>query len=263
MAKIKQKVNITNAEDAKIRRVWSEERSRWYFSVTDIMSVLTDSIDARNYWKALKNRLKTNHLQLVTDCNQLKMEASDGKSYLVDTADSDTIIKIIQMISPYNIHAFRAWFDHIEVVNSIKTDQENTASSNVAKTDGLTLETGTGELSTTLEPSIDIYENHNNTIVQVMLAGVSPDKIIIAVNMHTLTIKGKRLRPTNLSSKNINVEYLYNELQWGHFYREINFDTLIDVDQVEATTQRGLLNIKLPKIDQDKNRFIKIKSLGE
>ncbi len=263
MAKIKQKVNITNAEEAKIRRVWSNERDRWYFSITDVMGVLTNSVDARNYWKALKSRLKTNHNQLVTDCNQLKMEANDGKSYLVDTADSDTIIKIIQIIAPYNTPAFRAWFDHIEVVNSIKIDQENTTSSDIIKEEGFTSETGADELSTTLEPSIDIYENHNNIIVQVMLAGVSPDKIIIAVNMHTLTIKGERLRPINLSSKNINVEYLYNELQWGHFYREINFDTLIDVDQVEATTQRGLLNIKLPKIDQDKNRFIKIKSLGE
>lgn len=262
MAKIKQKVNITNTEDAKIRRVWSEDRSQWYFSITDIMGVLTDSIDARNYWKALKNRLKTNHNQLVTDCNQLKMQASDGKSYLVDTADSDTIIKIIQIIAPYNVPPFKAWFEHVEVVESIKSDLENTNYTSDSKTGDLVSQITKDELSTTLEPSIDIYENHNNIVVQVMLAGVSPEKIIIAVNMHTLTIKGERIKPSNDKYKN-KFEYLYEELQWGKFYREVKFDILIDIDQVEVTERHGLINIKIPKINEEKNRFIKIKSLGE
>lgn len=262
MAKIKQKVNITNTEDSQIRRVWSPDMNRWYFSITDVMGVLTESVDARNYWKALKNRLKTNHNQLVMNCNQLKMEASDGKSYMVDTADSDTIIKIIQIIAPYNVPPFKAWFEHIEVIESIKSEFEVTNHSKNNDSDDIVHQITRDELSTTLEPSIDIYENNKNIIVQIMLAGVSPDKIIIAVNMHTLTIKGERIRPTNTSGKNNNVIYLYDELQWGKFYREINFDTLINTDEVEATEQNGLINIKLPKIDQDKNRLIKIKSLG-
>lgn len=255
MAKIRQKVHINSKEEAMIRKVWSCEIGRWYFSISDIMSVLTDSVDARNYWKSLKNRLKTNHNQLVMNCNQLKMEASDGKSYLVDTADSDTILKIIQIIAPYNYNVFKVWFEHVEVINTIIDDPITINNHRAGELNSSLEENTLDELSTTLEPSIDIYQNNNNIIVQIMLAGVSPDKIIITANMHKLTIKGERIQNIN------NKKYLINELQWGKFYREINFDTLIDVDQIEATEQKGLINIKLQKIDQDKNRLIKIKIL--
>src|SRR5689334_19909104 len=108
MSKIKQKVSLTEAEDKRIRRQWDDERERWYFSVADVMAVLTESVDARNYLKALKNRLNKGHYQLVTDCNQLKMKASDGKSYMVDVADADTLIKIIQIVAPFNVQVFRS-----------------------------------------------------------------------------------------------------------------------------------------------------------
>jgi HSP20 family molecular chaperone IbpA len=262
MAKIKQKVNITDSESSQIRKVWDTERSRWYYSITDIMGVLTESVDARNYWKALKNRLRTTQMQLVMDCNQLKMKASDGKSYMVDTADSATILKIIQIIAPYNVGVFRAWFEHIEVATMIKSESSNPNNLSPVVTKETVAEITKEELSTTLEPAIDIYTKGNDIIVQIMLAGVSPDKIIIAVNMHSMTIKGERINPdNNLINKNDSNNYLNQELQWGSFYRQINFDTLIDVDNVEATENRGLINIKLPKIDQEKNRFIKIKNL--
>lgn len=257
MAKIKQKISITEVEDSKIRREWVPSRQCWDYSITDIIAVLTDSVDSRNYWKALKNRLKTNHNQLVTDCNQLKMRANDGKLYMVDTADADTILKIIQIIAPYNIPPFKSWFEHIEVKNSFKKDSINNNAVDFTKTNFEDL-----KLSPTLEPAIDIYEDSNNIIVQIMLAGVSPDKIIITVNMHTLIIKGQRLQQKNNSSDFKEFDnYLLEELQWGDFYREINFDTLIDTDKTEATEFKGLINIKLYKIDQDKNRFIKIKSI--
>jgi HSP20 family molecular chaperone IbpA len=262
MAKIKQKINITDEEARSIRRKWDKERQRQYYSVTDVMSVLTDSVDARNYWKALKSRLKTNHLQLVMDCNQLKMEASDGKSYMVDVADADTLVKIIQIVAPCNASVFRSWFDHIDVQNSINSDPSLPQNNSSVISDGNITEIDnqeSDELSTTLLPAIDIFENKNEIIIQVMLAGVDPSKIIIAVNMKTLTIKGERKEPQNISSEN----YFYKELQWGQFYREIKLQSQIDIDQIVATEFRGLITIRLPKIDLDKNRFIKIKSIDK
>lgn len=76
-------------EDKKIRAVWDDEQEKWYFSIVDVIEVLTDSSDyqtARNYWKVLKNRLVNEGNQTVTNCNQLKMRAADGKMRMTDVA---------------------------------------------------------------------------------------------------------------------------------------------------------------------------------
>ena len=75
----------------KIRRHWDEEKETWYFSVVDVVGVLSESSDPRNYWKVLKSRLKNEGSEVVTKCNQLKMESSDGKFYLTDVADTETM----------------------------------------------------------------------------------------------------------------------------------------------------------------------------
>ena len=83
-------------EDYKIRRVYDEESETWYFSVVDIIQVLIQQPDyqaARNYWKVLKNRLNKEGSETVTKCNRLKMEASDGKQYLTDVADPETLLE--------------------------------------------------------------------------------------------------------------------------------------------------------------------------
>ena len=88
-------------EDQPIRTAWDEEKEEWYFSVVDVIGVLTDQPDtngARNYWKVLKNRLKGEGSQLVTNCNQLKMRAQDGKYRLTDVADTEQILRIIQSV---------------------------------------------------------------------------------------------------------------------------------------------------------------------
>lgn len=82
-------------EDQKIRVAWDAEQEEWYFSVVDVVGVLTDSPDydhARNYWKVLKNRLAKEGSQLVTGCNQLKMRSpKDGKNYTTDVADTEQL----------------------------------------------------------------------------------------------------------------------------------------------------------------------------
>ncbi len=256
MAKIKQKVNITDSEDALIRREWDSERGRWYFSITDIMGVLTESVDARNYWKALKNRLKETNYQLVSDCNQLKMKASDGKSYMVDVADSSTIIKIIQIIAPYNTSAFKSWMDHIEVQSSQNTIPKFDENKSAYPSGEETPEVRSFEISTALEPGADVYEENNSLVVKIILPGIDPEKIVLTTSMNTLIIKGARKKDL-ATDKN----YLHKELLWGEFYKEIKLPTLVDVDNVEVLEFHGLITIRLPKIDLDKKRFLKIRSI--
>ena len=84
-------------EDQPIRTAWDEEKEEWYFSIVDVVGVLTEQPDtngARNYWKVLKNRLKSEGSQLVTNCNQLKMRAQDGKYRLTDVADTEQILRM-------------------------------------------------------------------------------------------------------------------------------------------------------------------------
>jgi hypothetical protein len=100
---------ITIFEDNPVRRVWIEKEEKWYFSITDVVGVLTQSADPRNYWKVLKNRLSKEGSQLVTKCNQLKMIAPDGKKYLTDAADVETIFRLVQSIPSPKAEPFKLW----------------------------------------------------------------------------------------------------------------------------------------------------------
>jgi hypothetical protein len=95
--------------DQPVRRVWDEKQEKWYFSVIDVISVLTESADPRNYWKVLKNRLKEEGSQLVTKCNQLKLLAKDGKKYLTDVADVETVLRLVQSVPSPKAEPFKRW----------------------------------------------------------------------------------------------------------------------------------------------------------
>jgi hypothetical protein len=96
-------------EGKQIRRHWDDRSEKWYFSVVDVIGVLSDSVDPRNYWKVLKNRLNAEASEVVTKCNQLKMQASDGKYYLTDTADTEVLLRLIQSIPSPNAEPFKLW----------------------------------------------------------------------------------------------------------------------------------------------------------
>ena len=103
-------------EDRKIRTVWDDKEEKWYFSIVDVVSVLTDQPDiehARNYWKVLKHRLKKEGNESVTNCNQLKLRSSDGKSYKTDVADTEQLFRIIQSIPSPKAEPIKQWIAHV------------------------------------------------------------------------------------------------------------------------------------------------------
>lgn len=99
-------------EDQKIRVAWDVEQEEWYFSIVDVVGILTDSPDyntGRKYWNKLKQRLKEEGSELVTNCHQLKMRAADGKKRLTDVADTEQLLRIIQSIPSKKAEPFKAW----------------------------------------------------------------------------------------------------------------------------------------------------------
>ena len=103
-------------EDKRIRTAWDEEKEEWYFSIVDVVAVLTEQPDyqaARNYWKVTKKRLKDEGNELVTSCNQLKMTASDGKKRLTDVADTEQLLRIIQSIPSPKAEPFKLWLAQV------------------------------------------------------------------------------------------------------------------------------------------------------
>ena len=103
-------------EGKNIRIVWDPEKEKYYFSVVDIVQVLTDSIDyqaARKYWKVLKGRLKNEGNETVTNCYQLKLPAADGKKRLTDMADMEQILRLIQSIPSKKAEPVKRWLAEV------------------------------------------------------------------------------------------------------------------------------------------------------
>ena len=106
-------------ENQRIRTAWDEEKEEWYFSIVDVVGVLTDSVDPTAYWRKLKQRLKAEGNETVTNCHGLKMTAHDGKKRLTDVADTEQLLRIIQSIPSPKAEPFKLWLaqvgrEHIE-----------------------------------------------------------------------------------------------------------------------------------------------------
>jgi hypothetical protein len=100
-------------EDKKIRTVWDDKTEEWYFSIVDVVSVLTDSVDGRKYWNKLKQRLKAEGSELVTNCHQLKLPSSDGKFYKTDVATTEQLFRLIQSIPSPKAEPFKLWMAQV------------------------------------------------------------------------------------------------------------------------------------------------------
>ncbi len=100
-------------DEQKIRTAWDEEKEEWYFSVVDAVSILTNSVDGRKYWNKLKQRLREEGNETVTNCHQLKMVAADGKKRLTDVADTEQLLRIIQSIPSPKAEPFKLWLAQV------------------------------------------------------------------------------------------------------------------------------------------------------
>ena len=100
-------------EQRKVRTVWDDVTEKWYFSVVDVVGVLTDSVDGRKYWNKLKQRLKEEGNETVTNCHQFKLKASDGKMRLTDVADTEQLFRIIQSIPSPKAEPFKQWMAQV------------------------------------------------------------------------------------------------------------------------------------------------------
>lgn len=235
-------------QDFDIRKEFDEKTATWQFSIVDTIEQFVHTTDARNYWKVLKNRLKKGDNQLVTQCNQLKMRASDGKWYLTDTADSDTLIEIVRVASPSNVSELRSWL----AKNEVKTDsyhKENGvhgSSSFPQKNEG----------GNEKELEVDVLETPIRFVIIAFVEGIEPEHVIITVSSNEVSIKCNRTTPRN------NIEtYAQKELSFGLFSRVIPLPAYIDINEVEATVSRGLLKIELSKINLSRTREVKVKNI--
>ncbi len=101
--------NIQLFEKKQVRSVWDEEEEKWYFSIIDVIEILTESPNARKYWSVLKTRLKKEGSELATNCSQLKLQSSDGKFYKTDVADTQQLLRLIQSIPSKKAEPFKLW----------------------------------------------------------------------------------------------------------------------------------------------------------
>ncbi|MCD8102742.1 MAG: Bro-N domain-containing protein [Alistipes sp.] len=100
-------------EDKKVRSVWDSEAEKWYISIVDVIAVLTESIDPTAYWRKLKQRLKAEGNETVTNCHGLKMQASDGKMRMTDVADVEQLFRLIQSIPSPKAEPFKMWLAEV------------------------------------------------------------------------------------------------------------------------------------------------------
>lgn len=100
-------------EQKQVRSHWDETAEKWYFSVVDVIGILTDSPNPNNYWKVLKHRLSKEGSELVTNCNQLKMQSTDGKYYKTDVADTEQLFRLIQSIPSPKAEPFKMWLAQV------------------------------------------------------------------------------------------------------------------------------------------------------
>ncbi len=100
-------------EENTVRALWDAEQEKWYISIVDVVAVLTGSIDASAYWRKLKQRLKEEGNETVTNCHSLKMQAADGKMRMTDVADTEQLFRLIQSIPSPKAEPFKLWLAQI------------------------------------------------------------------------------------------------------------------------------------------------------
>lgn len=112
--------DLMKFENKQVRSHWDAEEEKWYFSIVDVIAVLTDSVDPTAYWRKLKQRLKAEGNETVTNCHALKMRAADGKMRMTDVADTEQLLRLIQSVPSPKAEPFKQW---LAKVGSQRLDQ--------------------------------------------------------------------------------------------------------------------------------------------
>ena len=112
-------------ENKKVRTAWNEETEDWYFSVIDVIEILTESENPRDYWKVLKHRLAKEGSEVVTNCNQLKLPAADGKMRLTDVLDTKGILRLVQSVPSPKAEPFKMWLAKVGSERNARKEIEN------------------------------------------------------------------------------------------------------------------------------------------
>jgi prophage antirepressor-like protein len=113
---MKEQNKIKLFEDKKVRTLWDADQEKWYVSITDVVAILTESKDANAYWRKLKQRLKEEGNETVTNCHGLKMLAPDGKMRLTDVADTEQLFRLIQSIPSPKAEPFKLWLAKVIII---------------------------------------------------------------------------------------------------------------------------------------------------
>ena len=224
---------------SEVRKYYDETNQKWYFSVVDIIALTTSSKNPQNYWKVLKNRLKKEQNELVTKCNQLKMKARDGKSYLTDAADQETLTEIIKLIPGAGVNALAACFEPFVGPVRSRAHAEGASPSDrgAATSNGVESEA---------ELLIDAYQTEDAIFIEAFTAGVSLSDLDIKLTPRKIIITGKRISPDK--GRQEGLDYFTQELQWLSFSRELELPFPVDADRAQASESQGHLTIRLPKI---------------
>ena len=130
--------NIKIFESKKVRSIWKEEELKWYFSVIDVIEILTDSNDPKDYWYRMKKREKISGVELSTICRQLKLESSDGKKYNTDCSDVEGILRIVQSVPSLKAEPFKRWlakvgYERLEEIENPELSQKRMRAIYLAK----------------------------------------------------------------------------------------------------------------------------------
>src|SRR3989338_8864738 len=230
---------------SEVRKYYDETNQKWYFSVVDVVALTNSSKNPQNYWKVLKNRLKKEQNELVTKCNRLKMKARDGKSYLTDAADQETLTELIKLIPGARVNDLAACFEPF-VVNPPLLSKEGLRGGEPEKLPPRPSDTppSQGGEDTAAELLLDAYQTDDAIFIAAFVAGVSLADLNIEVSSRKIIIEGKRAKPP--------ADYFTQELLWLSFSRELELPFPVDADRAQASESQGQLTIRLPKAEVPK-----------
>src|SRR3989338_5136556 len=131
---MKKSNSIILFKQKQVRRTWNEKKELWYFSIIDVVAILTDSPSPRKYWNALKTKLKQEGSEPSQKVGQLKLESPDGKKYLTDVADTETILRLIQSIPSPKAEPFKLWLEKVGYERIEETEDPELAFERAMKT---------------------------------------------------------------------------------------------------------------------------------